>query len=118
MRETSKTRIVKLMKEVKYEPFPGSLPVTVGDQLPEHAFEAIADHLVKNSIASLPHVQLLEATEMIGPYKMEKIILFNCNQINQETAIRYVEAGEYNPNVVVLEKAQWITMFRDGKPMD
>lgn len=118
MRETSKKRIIQLIKEVKFPAFPGgAADVSVEHQLPEHAFEAIADHLVANSITSLPHIKLLEATEKIGPYELEKVILFNSNHISQEEAIHCFETEEDNPDVVILTKAQWVMMFRDGKEM-
>ena len=117
MRETSKKRIIELMKEVKYAPFPGSLPVTVGDQLPEHAFDAIAEHLVKNSITSLPHVELIEYTEKIGPYSTEKVAVLNGNHMTEEEALQYIRAEEYHPSIIIMTKKQWVQVFRDGKEM-
>lgn len=117
MREISKKRIIELMKQVQYEPFPGSFPVYVVELLPEHAFEAIADHLVKNSITSLPHVELIEYTEEIGPYSTEKVALLNGNHMTEEDALRYIEAEKYHPNIILMTKEQWVQVFRDGKEM-
>ncbi len=43
-----KKQIVEWIKEVKFAPFPdgGGLDVSVKHQLPDHAIEAIADHLL------------------------------------------------------------------------
>ena len=45
-------RLVELMKEVKFTPFRegGGLDVSVKDQLPDHAFEAIAYHLLESGV--------------------------------------------------------------------
>ena len=50
MKET--TKIIELMKEVKFKPFPNGcgLDVSVKHQLPDHAFEAIATHLLANGV--------------------------------------------------------------------
>lgn len=50
-----KKQLVSLMKEVKFSAFPGgSLDVSVAYQLPEHAFEAIAENLIANNVVILP----------------------------------------------------------------
>ena len=51
-----KKQIIKLIKEVKFRPFPngGGLDVSVKHQLPDHAFEAIADHLIANGMFLAP----------------------------------------------------------------
>lgn len=44
-------RMIALMKEVRFPPFPGGgLDVNVADQLPDHAFEAVVEHLMANGI--------------------------------------------------------------------
>lgn len=49
--EDLKERLITLMKEVKFPSFPGGgLDVLVGNQLPEHAFETIADNLIANGV--------------------------------------------------------------------
>lgn len=63
----------------------------------------------------LSHIMLFEVTHQIGPYEMEKVVLFNINKITQEEALRCVKAGEYNDNVLCIPKTQWISLFRDGK---
>ena len=49
---SQKKQIIELMKEVKFRPFPngGGLDVSVEHQLPDHAFEAVADHLIANGM--------------------------------------------------------------------
>lgn len=48
-----KNKIIQLIKEVKYSPFPGgSSDVCVGNQLPDHVFELIADHLLSDNSAA------------------------------------------------------------------
>ena len=49
-------RLIELIKEVKYTPFKdgGGLDVRVEHQLPEHAFEAIADHLLAEGVIVPP----------------------------------------------------------------
>lgn len=50
-----RTVLINLMKEVKFPAFPGgSLDVSVAYQLPEHAFEAIADNLIANGVTIFP----------------------------------------------------------------
>ena len=63
----------------------------------------------------LSHVMMFEFEEVCGPHRTPKVVLFNQNKISQDEALRFVDAGEYNENVVVLEKRQWIALFRDGK---
>ena len=49
-------RLTELMKEVKFTPFKdgGGLDVSVRHQLPDHAFEAIADNLLESGIIVAP----------------------------------------------------------------
>lgn len=63
----------------------------------------------------LSHIRMLECEEQLGPYRMPKVVLFNQNKLTADEAFRFVQAGEYNDNIVVLEKRQWIALFRDGK---
>ena len=65
--------------------------------------------------ADLSHVKLIEAEHCSGPYRMDKVILFNINRISQEEAAWYAEAGEYNENVLCIPKKQWLALFRDGE---
>lgn len=45
-------RLIELIKQVKFTPFKdgGGLDISVKHQLPDHAFEAIADHLLANGV--------------------------------------------------------------------
>ena len=46
-----KEKLIELMKEVKFSPFPsGGLDVSVAEQLPDLAFDAIADHLIGHGV--------------------------------------------------------------------
>ena len=65
----------------------------------------------------LEHIEVLEIEYQIGPHNMEKVALVNKNQITLEEAIRVVKAGEYNDNVLVMPKKQFVSLFRDGKEM-
>lgn len=48
---TDKEKLIELMKQVKFPAFPyGGLDVQVEHQLPQHGFEAIADHLITNGV--------------------------------------------------------------------
>ena len=73
--------------------------------------------MVKNSITSLPHVQLIEYIEKIGSYSTEKVALLNGNHMTEEDALRYIEADEYHPSIILITKEQWVQVFQDGKEM-
>lgn len=64
---------------------------------------------------SLSHVKMSEAKEFVGPYEMDVVILFNINRISHAEAIRLVQAGEYNKNVLCIPKQQYVSLFRDGE---
>lgn len=63
----------------------------------------------------LSHIMLIEFEEQIGPYRTEQILLYNENRISEAEALRLARAGEYNENVLIISKRQWIALFRDGK---
>ena len=63
----------------------------------------------------LEQVKMFECTEVLGPYERPKVVLFNKNRISRDEALWCVRAGEYNENVVCLEKGQFLAVFRDGK---
>lgn len=51
MANQEREQLIALMKEVVFPAFPGGgLDVSVANQLPEHAFEAIAEHLIANGV--------------------------------------------------------------------
>ncbi len=64
---------------------------------------------------SLSHIMLIEVVRELGPYRTDQVVLFNINRISEEEALRHVEAGSYNENVLVIPKKQWISLFRDGR---
>ena len=61
------------------------------------------------------HIVLIEIEEQVGPCRMEKVVLFNSNKISTNEAARLARTGEYNDNVLVIPKSQWLALFRDGK---
>lgn len=63
----------------------------------------------------LSHIQMFEVEEDNGSFCRTLVVLFNQNHISLEDALRCVRAGEYNKNVLVLTKQQWISLFCDGK---
>lgn len=64
---------------------------------------------------SLEHIMLIEYEEQIGPYKQDKIMLFNEKHITEEEAKRCLRAGEYNENIILISKQQWESIFNSGK---
>lgn len=63
----------------------------------------------------LSHIKMFEVEEDYGSFTRPQVVLFNQNRISLEDAVRHVRAGEYNKNVLVLPKQQWISLFCDGK---
>lgn len=46
-----KAELIVLMKQVKFSSLPGGrADISVANQLPDHAFEAIVDHLMANGV--------------------------------------------------------------------
>ena len=66
-------------------------------------------------MADLSHIKIFEIEEDYGPLQFSKVVLFNENRITQEEAMRLVQAGEYNDNVLVIPEKQFIFLFLDGK---
>lgn len=63
----------------------------------------------------LSHIMMFEVEEVLGPYRSPKVVLYNKNKISQKDALYAVRAGEYNDNVLCLDKRQFVALFRDGK---
>lgn len=63
----------------------------------------------------LNHVMRIEFEEQTGPFREEKVLLYNENRITEAEALRVARADEYNENVLIIPKQQWISLFRDGK---
>lgn len=57
---------------------------------------------------------MLEYEETIGPYLMPKVALFNGSKLTADEAFRIISAGDYNDHIVILEKRQWISLFKNG----
>lgn len=101
--------------------------LTNGSSLGRHSglCEAAADELerlldeLKERKKKLSHVKLMDGLVWeLGPYREERVALFNANRITADEAMWYVRSEEYNPNVLVIPKAQWISLFRDGREPD
>ena len=57
----------------------------------------------------------IEFTESWGPIEQEMVALYNDNRISEEEALKVVKAGDYNDNVLVIPRRQWLSLFRNGK---
>ncbi len=64
---------------------------------------------------NLSHIGMIEFEEHLGPYVMPKVALFNNTKLTADEAFAKIRAGDYNDNIVVLEKRQWIALFKNGK---
>ena len=64
----------------------------------------------------LEQVKMFECVEEIGPYERPKVVLFNKSKISYDEALYCVRAGEYNPNVICLERDQFYAVFRREEP--
>lgn len=64
---------------------------------------------------SLENIMLVEYEEEIGPYKQDKVMLYNEKYITEEEAMRCLRAGEYNENIILITKKQWASLFNSGK---
>ena len=63
----------------------------------------------------LNHIMLIEYEEQCGPFREEKVLLYNANRITEAEALRIARSDEYNENVLIIPKKQWISLFRDGR---
>ena len=61
------------------------------------------------------HISIIEFSETYGSIEIEKVAIFNENMISEEEAIRLIHLAEYNPNILVMDKKQWVQIFCDGK---
>ena len=64
-------------------------------------------------MTDLSHVALIEYKEHIGPYVIDKVILYNENNVTEAEALRIVKADEYNDNVLCMPKKQWLALFKN-----
>ena len=64
---------------------------------------------------NLSHVGMLEFEEHLGPYVMPKVALFNNTHLTADEAFAKIRSGEYDKNILVMEKGQWIALFKNGK---
>ena len=77
----------------------------------EMDYDEMADLGIANGFVDLSHLALLDIEEDYRSFRIPKIVLFNENQVTQEEALRVVRAGEYNENVLVVPKRQWVSLF-------
>ena len=77
----------------------------------EMDYDEMADLVIANGFVDLSHLALLDIEEDYRSFRIPKIVLFNENQVTQEEALRVVRAGEYNDNVLVVPKRQWVSLF-------
>lgn len=64
---------------------------------------------------SIENIMLVEYVEEIGPYKKDKVMHYNEKHITEEEAMRCLRAGEYNENIILITKNQWVSLFNSGK---
>lgn len=63
----------------------------------------------------LGNINVVEFSESYGNIKFEKVAIFNANMISEDDALKMIKAGEYNANVLIMDKKQWINIFCNGK---
>lgn len=63
---------------------------------------------------NLGHISVIEFEEIYGKLKIEKVAIFNANKISEEEALKMIHLAEYNENILVMDKKQWINIFRNG----
>lgn len=61
----------------------------------------------------LSHISMIEYEEHLGPYAEPKIALFNNTKLTPDEAFSKVRAGEYDDNILVLYKSQWMALFKN-----
>ena len=62
----------------------------------------------------LDHIKRIEYVEEIGPYQRPMVMLYNKNKVSRDEALYYAEAQQYNPNMLIMTKQQWVELFCDG----
>ena len=65
-------------------------------------------------MADLSHIKRIDVVREPGPYKMDEVVLFNSNHITAKEAMWCARAEQYNPDVLVITKEQYIQLFRNG----
>lgn len=68
---------------------------------------------VQSAKSNLSHIGLLEYEEHLGPYVMPKVALYNKTKFSADAAFTKVRSGEYDDNIVILEKQQWLSLFKN-----
>lgn len=96
-----KEKFVALIKAVKFPSFPGgSLDCTVGYQLPEHAFEAIADNLLANGAIVPPTKTVYRIVDkgtsfaMVMPQSVDTLTLLELKNLSKHGYYTSKEAAQ------------------------
>lgn len=65
------------------------------------------DNPIQDKIAD--HIQMIEFTQLLGPYELTRVALFNDMKISEEKVRQLIESGraEQSDNVVVISKQQY-----------
>ena len=63
----------------------------------------------------LSHIGIIEYEEHNGPYRWPKVALFNNTKFTADEAFAQIRSGEYSDNIVIMEKRQWVELFKNGK---
>ncbi len=63
----------------------------------------------------LGNIHVIDFSESYGSVEFEKVAIFNANMMSDEEAIKMIEVGEYSPNILVMDKKQWVNIFCNGK---
>lgn len=63
----------------------------------------------------LSHIGMLEYEESLGPYLSPMVALYNTAKLSADEAFAKVRAGKYDPDVLILHREQWISLFKNGK---
>ena len=61
------------------------------------------------------NIHVIYFSECYGSVEIDKVAVFNANRISEDAALQMVKSGEYDSNVLVMDKKQWINIFCDGK---
>ena len=113
-----KQRLITLMKSVKFPPFPGgNCDVRVEHQLPEHAFDAIADTIIADGFIRIDNTTALTAIH--GAANLMKYL----KEIPFFSELDYWELKDFHENCRIDERNHLLTnegrfLSNDGRCMD
>lgn len=113
-----KQRLIALMKSVKFPPFPGgNCDVRVEHQLPDHAFDAIADIIIADGFTRMDNTDALGVIH--GAAKHMKIL----RDLPFFSELNYWELRDVHENCRINEQNQLVTndgrlLSKDGRCMN